>query len=425
MEFKKVLVISHDSFSRITNNGKTLASLFKDWPPDKIAQLFFQPEEPDFSICRNFYQLTDGDRVRKLLGGKGEGTEIRQVQNARRAKQTPLAHQFIRKHKWPVFLFLRNVLWIIGNGRTRRLKMWLDEFAPGLVLYTASDSTFSYQIALWVSRRYKIPLIVYCMDDYVTPRMRIDPFWWIQLFLVRRLFTRAVNISKKVLVIGDDMAREYQAKFKVACIPVMNCLELRALKDKRENRATLKLAYVGALHLGRWKILGLIGRALASLSKQEHPASLEIYCTGKLGSKVLKTISLPPFMRYCGALDEKGVQKVLEEADILVHVESFKKSLRRYTRLSVSTKIPEYLASGKSIFAVGPGEIASMRYLKSTGGAELVTEPKIDKIREGVRKLVENEELRNAMGRKGYETAAKNHSDIQVRRILAETLNSL
>ena len=49
---------------------------------------------------------------------------------------------------------------------------------------------------------------------------------------------------------------------------------------------------------------------------------------------------------------------------MLVHVESFDNKSRQLTKLSISTKIPEYLATGKPIIAIGPREVASLEYLK-------------------------------------------------------------
>jgi hypothetical protein len=41
----KVLVISHNSFSKSSNNGKTLEALFSEFRRDNIYQLFFNDSE--------------------------------------------------------------------------------------------------------------------------------------------------------------------------------------------------------------------------------------------------------------------------------------------------------------------------------------------------------------------------------------------
>ena len=47
----------------------------------------------------------------------------------------------------------------------------------------------------------------------------------------------------------------------------------------------------------------------------------------------------------------------------MVHVEAFDKKNRKITRLSLSTKISEYVASGAKVLAIGPAEVGSMRCL--------------------------------------------------------------
>ena len=53
----------------------------------------------------------------------------------------------------------------------------------------------------------------------------------------------------------------------------------------------------------------------------------------------------------------------MKKADILLHVESNDLQYRSLTRLSVSTKIPEYLISGRLLLAFGPAEVASIKLL--------------------------------------------------------------
>ncbi|MCO6060839.1 hypothetical protein NG726_29880, partial [Pseudomonas sp. MOB-449] len=49
------------------NNGKTFASLFQDWPPDKFAQLYFQDETPESEKFTNFFMIRDIDILKGIL----------------------------------------------------------------------------------------------------------------------------------------------------------------------------------------------------------------------------------------------------------------------------------------------------------------------------------------------------------------------
>ena len=63
----RVLVISHNVFSTGNNMGRSLAGLFSGWDPDRLSQLYFCPEEPQLSLCRRYFRVTDGDVLRAFL----------------------------------------------------------------------------------------------------------------------------------------------------------------------------------------------------------------------------------------------------------------------------------------------------------------------------------------------------------------------
>ena len=55
----KVLVVSHNVFSSLSNMGKTLSVFFDDWDSDSIAQLYFHSEVPYSNICNHYFRVTD------------------------------------------------------------------------------------------------------------------------------------------------------------------------------------------------------------------------------------------------------------------------------------------------------------------------------------------------------------------------------
>ncbi|GAB3957775.1 hypothetical protein GCM10027614_73890 [Micromonospora vulcania] len=77
-------------------------------------------------------------------------------------------------------------------------------------------------------------------------------------------------------------------------------------------------------------------------------------------------------MRLGPSLASDEVPAALRSADVLVHIESFDQEIRRYTRYSVSTKIPQYLASGRPIFGYGPAEVASMNHIQEANAGVIV-----------------------------------------------------
>ena len=66
-----------------------------------------------------------------------------------------------------------------------------------------------------------------------------------------------------------------------------------------------------------------------------------------------------------GAVSSAEVLKIQQQADFLIHVESFENKEIPKAKMSFSTKIIDYMLSGKPIFAVGPSEVNSIEILKN------------------------------------------------------------
>src|SRR5690606_35599716 len=59
----------------------------------------------------------------------------------------------------------------------------------------------------------------------------------------------------------------------------------------------------------------------------------------------------------------ESVSNLLSDYNLLMHLESFDEEVIKYTKFSISTKIPQYLAVGRAILAIGPRNIASIDYI--------------------------------------------------------------
>ena len=102
-------------------------------------------------------------------------------------------------------------------------------------------------------------------------------------------------------------------------------------------------------------------------------------------------------LHLLGGITGADLDRVKLESDALVHVESFKNKNRHITRLSISTKIPEYLASNKRILAIGPKGIASIDYLLQNDVAYVVQSLKRKDINDVFFALKEGEGLKDKL----------------------------
>ena len=61
--FPKILIISHNALSKTQNNGKTIETLFKEWPKEKIFHLFLDRDNDDSAFCSRSFCVNDYDAL--------------------------------------------------------------------------------------------------------------------------------------------------------------------------------------------------------------------------------------------------------------------------------------------------------------------------------------------------------------------------
>ena len=67
------------------------------------------------------------------------------------------------------------------------------------------------------------------------------------------------------------------------------------------------------------------------------------------------------------------ISDLYKDADVLIHAEADDDENIPFIKYSISTKIPEYLATGKPFIFYGPSDIAVYRYLKENNIAYVVS----------------------------------------------------
>lgn len=438
-EFPRVLVISHNPFSNMQNNGKTLEALLERVPRDNLAQIYLTRDDPDFDFCRRYYRIFDIEVLKNVLGAPAPGCEVKQeeyqpVGEALNAEQSNKLYNFVRNlfiKRVPAAICLRNLLWGLDRWKTDRLISWLDSFSPDIVFFQSSNCTFAFDLVEWVCERYKIPMIMETTDDYVTEKLTLDPFFWIDIKRMQGRYRRAANYARCVFAIGDKMAEEYSARFggryKVAMnsVPISGQMtQWNGLPDAPGRKR--KILFAGNLGLNRWKVIEKIGQACELLARDPNPidAGVEICSLVPPNKKILRRLTIPNRMKYIGALGGEQLAAARESSDLLLHVESFDRQNKFITRLSVSTKIPEYMASGRCILAVGPPDVASIEYVKKSGAGVVSSSLSAEDIANTLRSILSDGEARRRCVATAWKTAASRHNRDEISREVEKELTN-
>ena len=122
-------------------------------------------------------------------------------------------------------------------------------------------------------------------------------------------------------------------------------------------------------------------------------------------------------MHYRGFISQTEMLHDLKKQTILIHLESFDEKVSAYTRLSISTKIPEYLSMKKPILAIGPCNIASIEYLNTNQSAFVVDRQDEELLKNEINKIM-NLERREEVATNAYNLFKKNHTKESQQQIL-------
>lgn len=417
---KRILIISHNPISIDTNMGVTLSSYFNGWDKKSIAQLFFRPEMPSGNVCNIFYQFTDFMALKSILHRNLSGNvinyncgeKINYKENTKRVYN-------IGSKKKPYFTFFRNMIWRLSNFNNRHLKKWLSEYDPEIIFFAAGDYSFSYRIAYKIAEKYKIPLIVCFFDDYFIFNMNNKGLiGMINNIELKKWSKKVVNFSKSYFVTNDLMKKDYENIFHVGTNVLFTTGKECFNKERKKN---IKISYIGNLGLGRYEQIISLGKMLKSLSFSGLPTSIDVYskCDDK---NIVKFLTEENGIIFHGSVPYEKVDEIISESMVVLHVESFEKNYRKRVKYSLSTKIADSLGSGTLLFAYGPNEVASIRYLKDNDCAIVATEK--DNIEEKLKEIL-NENITQNILINAKKVFLMNHTSERNNKLLIDEINRL
>ena len=352
---KRVLIISHNSFSKTHNNGKTLSAIFSAFKREELCQLYFTPiGRPDYERCIDYYLISDRDALLSIFRRRYCGTQLSKEPDIL-TTGTPSTN---KKKSRPnnAKKYLRTVIWMLSSWYKGGLKDWIAVQKPDVIFYVGGDGVFSHRIAINLSKKLNLPLATYFTDDYI-----INPPSNCYNKLLKRVYKRTIYHSEKLFAIGKKMADDYTAYYNRVFMPIMNIVDIPLKEEwKAHQENSLTINYFGGLHLGRVEEIIRFARFILSNVKDnlKKSYSIGIYSFSGLSEVEFRELEELGIDFHQGVTGSELVE-AMRNTDILLHVESVKEEFHSLTKLSVSTKIPEYMCLTKPIIAFGPADVAS------------------------------------------------------------------
>lgn len=421
-ELPKVLVVSTNAW-RDNTGINTLIEFFKCWDSDKIAQIYTKSTLPKTAVCNKFFSISENAVMqsvfkRKSKTGRVVENEIDTQQNEQAEKEQKLYASYSGK-KREFLAICRELVWKFGNWRTPELDKFIDDFNADVLYIPIYPTIYMGRIQKYVIERTKKPVVSYLADDnYTFQSTGKNPIALIQRCILRKYVKFIVEHSSKLMVIAPKQKEEYDRIFGGDSVVMTKGIDFGPFEEY-ELGAPIKMVYTGKLIIGRWKSLAAIAKALGDINKNGVKVELDIYTTDSLTDEQDKALN----RNGCcvkGALTLDQVKEVQKKADILVFVESLEEKYKYTARLSFSTKITDYLRSGKCIFAIGDKEIAPIDYFNRYDSA--VTASTYEEIAVKLKELLSNPERVKDYARKGYICGVEHHERSKMDELLINTI---
>lgn len=416
MIMKRVLIISHNNFSKTHNNGKTLSAIFSAFQPEELCQLFFTAiGSLDYERCRDYYLISDKEAMKSILKRNQCGQQL--------PKKTFIDNKFIsgeikmRPRPNLIKKYIRTLIWMLSTWYSGGLKKWIEEQKPDFIFYVGGDGIFSHRIAVKLSEKLNLPMATYFTDDYV-----INPPSDCYNKLLKKVYMRTVVHSDKLFAIGKKMADDYTAYYNKEFKPIMNIVDIPP-KDvwKAQKEDCITINYFGGLHLGRDEEIIRFARFMRDKVKYNLKKSyvIGIYSFDIITGDELKEMSNLGIVFHQGVTGNE-LDEAMRNSDILLHVESVRKEFHSLTKLSVSTKIPEYMCLTMPVLAFGPADVASFCVIAEANQAMVINDVEdplmMNKQAEQIARILNSDEELAEIADSNYDYA-KTHFD---KKIVAE-----
>ncbi|USK38701.1 hypothetical protein LIS77_22920 [Cytobacillus firmus] len=296
----------------------------------------------------------------------------------------------------------------------------IDHFKPD-VIYTMGSTISVLKTARFLSKRYDSKIVLHFMDNWretlYSNSKLMRPF----KITLNRWIEKVENSNFSGLVISNKMAREYTKLSNKKYYTLMNCVQDVPYKNPTTNQNQTRIfTYTGGLHLNRWKELVLMEKCLRELKENGQQVKLYIYTSRNDKEKYsdLFNEDITVFKDY---LPHNKVYLAYKEADILVHIESFEPDIVQFTKYSLSTKIPEYMSSGRPILCLAPSTLAVSEYINEVKAGIAVGN--YNDLLCASKRLVNDIDYRVECGMNGIETVLRSHTVTKANDLLLQVFS--
>ena len=265
-------------------------------------------------------------------------------------------------------LLAREVIWKLGRWHTPELDDFLDSFKPDIILHSMDGYIHLNRVIEYAIDRTGAAAVGYIWDDNFTYKQSSDFGYKVYRYFQRKSLKSLAKKTKEFFAISSFTKKEADAFFGINCHLLTKPLLCEPIAKKFDGILPVKMLYTGSLIIGRDRSLLRLSEAIKKINFKNTFVVLDVYTQTVLSDEMTSEIQ----NEYCHIhkpIPQNEALKKQNEADILLFLEDIDGKDAKVARLSFSTKITDYLSTGKCILAIGNKDTAPMQYFIENNAA--------------------------------------------------------
>jgi len=374
-DYPRLLLIDHTRIGDGSATGEIKANLFHEWPPDRIMQLH-----------------AVGDELFSVMAAE------------------------------PNTLIYSNME-IASNFEFWKMAA---TFNPDVILYRPTPNPEPFHtFVMQFLKSTDIPLALWIMDDWPTALATSAPDVFQQLApdwrdLLKRSACR--------LSISEPMSKAFEARYNTEFLAIANGVDSSHWPPaKSDPTSNFCVRYAGSLAENMTlDTLRLIAKAIENLALSGRKVRFEIK-TRPLWRDAAR-LYFENFNHTSFHTDDLTPSKYrswLSGGDAVIIAYNFDKQSKSYVQYSMANKLPECLACGAPLLAVGPKDIATLSYLDAVDCGIRINKPDEIEIAAAIKALMDSPAQRFLLADKAQSVAFKKLNIRKGRALLRNALSSI
>ena len=343
----KILVFTVNSWNSIVGDN-TWATLLKYYKSENLANIFIRDEIPDSKVCSKYFCISENRVIKSILKRKIQtGREITaQSLTDTEPNEDLLAHNEryakMKKKRRYSLLLARELLWKLGNWKTKELDAFLDEFKPDIILHGMDGYIHMNRLVRYAQKRTGAKAIGYIWDDNFTYKQSKKVGYKVYRYFQRKSLKKLAKQTEAFFAITPKTKQEADEFFNIDCTLLSKPLTTIPVAESYEIlNQPLKMLYTGNLLIGRDKTLAKMSFALKAINQGACKVVLDVYTQTALTDEYLQETG-NDFCKIHPPIPQAEVLQLQKEADVLLFLEDLSDE-NLMARLSFSTKITSTL----------------------------------------------------------------------------------